>query len=134
MTTARIPPEQWSDPRHRDGFEAEVAAGRWLQRRGWHIEVQRFRMGHHDIDLVARRDELVAFIEVKARHTTRFGGGEEAVGARKRHALERSAWCWILRHGRTGDQYRFDVIVLEGSPGAGQRIRHLEDAWRPGWR
>jgi putative endonuclease len=134
MSTTRIPPDQWTDPRHRDGWDAEIAAGRWLARRGWRIEAHRFRMGHHDLDLIARRGELVAFIEVKARNSSRFGAGEEAVGDRKRRTLERVAWCWILKNGRPGDQYRFDVLVLSGEGPGAQTLRHLEDAWRPGWR
>ena len=34
---------------------------------GWQIEGHRFRLGHHDVDVVARRGPLVAFVEVKAR-------------------------------------------------------------------
>jgi putative endonuclease len=134
MSTHRIPPAEWTDPRHRDGWDAEIAAGRWLLRGGWRIEAHRFRMGRHDLDLIARRGELVAFIEVKARSSSRFGSGEEAVGDRKRRILERVAWCWILKNGRPGDQYRFDVLVLTGEGPGAQALRHLEDAWRPGWR
>lgn len=127
-------PEFWSDPRHRAGFDAEVAAGEWLERRGWRVEAHRFRLGRHDLDLIARQGPIVAFIEVKLRRSLRCGAGEEAIGARKRHALERTAWSWIVRHGQPGDQYRFDVIALEGEAGVGQRVTHLADAWRPGWR
>jgi putative endonuclease len=91
-------------------------------------------MGRHDLDLIARRGDLVAFIEVKARRSDRYGRGEEAVGPKKRRVLERVAWSWMIKYGRAGDQYRFDVLVLSG-PGLGaQTLTHLEDAWRPGWR
>lgn len=103
-------------------------------RRGWRIEAHRWRMGRHDLDLIARRGELVAFVEVKARRSARCGAGEEAVGARKRMVLERVAWSWILRHGQAGDQYRFDVLVLSGDGPGARALTHLEDAWRPGWR
>ena len=129
----RIPPSEWQDPRHRAGLEAEVAAGRWLASRGWRIEAHRWSLGRHDLDLVARRADLVAFIEVKLRRHTTCGAGVEAVGRRKRSAIERTAWSWILLHGRSGDRYRFDVISLERPDGLG-RVEHLEDAWRPGWR
>jgi len=134
VTTSRIPPDEWTDPRHRDGWAAEIAAGRWLVRHGWRIEAHRFRMGRHDLDLVARQGPVVAFVEVKARRSDQFGAGEEAVGSRKRRVLERVAWSWILRNGRAGDQYRFDVLVLTGNGPGGVALRHVEDAWRPGWR
>ena len=134
MPTTRIPPADWSDPRHRDGWQGEITAGRWLQRQGWRIEAQRWRLGHHDLDLIARRGDLVAFVEVKARRSNQFGAGEEAVGPRKRRVLERVAWTWILKNGRPGDHYRFDVLVLTGEGPGAQTLNHIEDAWRPGWR
>lgn len=91
-------------------------------------------MGRHDLDLIARRGDLVAFVEVKARRSSRYGGGEEAVGPRKQRVLERVAWSWILKHGRTGDRYRFDVLVLSGPGPGAQALSQIEDAWRPGWR
>lgn len=134
VPTPRIPPDDWTDPRHRDGWDAEVRAGRWLVRRGWRIEAHRWRLGHHDLDLIARQGELVAFVEVKARRSGRFGTGAEAVGARKRQVIERVAWSWILRHGRPGDQYRFDVVVLTNQGTGSQSLEQFADAWRPGWR
>jgi putative endonuclease len=134
VSHTRIHPDEWTDPRHRDGWDAEILAGKWLVRRGWRLLAHRFRMGRHDLDLIARRGELVAFVEVKARSSRRFGAGEEAVGARKRRAIEQVAWSWIIRHGQVGDQYRLDVLVVERDNAGAASIRHIEDAWRPNWR
>ena len=129
----RIAPGEWTDPRQRFGLEAEQAAADHLRSAGWQIEAHRWKLGKHDLDLIARKADLVAFVEVKARHGTQFGGGEEAVSRRKRSVIERVAWSWILKHGQAGDRYRFDVITLLGMGPAAQ-VTHLEDAWRPGWR
>lgn len=134
MSTTRIPPADWTDPRHRDGWQAEITAGRWLIKHGWRVEAHRYRLGRNDLDLIVRRGDLVAFVEVKARRSDRFGAPEEAVGPAKRRTIERVAWSWILRNGRSGDQYRFDVLVLTGDGPGAQTLRHLVDAWRPGWR
>lgn len=102
----------------------------YLLRNGWSIEAHRFRLGHHDLDLVARKDRLVAFIEVKTRRSRRFGAPEESVPARKQGILTRVARLWQLRFGLPGDCYRFDLIgVLEGVS-ASEQITHIEDAWR----
>ncbi len=129
----RTDPDHWTDPRHRAGLDAETAAGRWLADRGWRIEAHRWRLGRNDLDLIARRADLVAFVEVKWRRSFRCGDGIESIGRRKRQAIERVAWSWILRHGRGGDHYRFDVVLIDGS-GPRPRVTHVEDAWRPGWR
>ena len=91
---------------------------------------RRFRSGHRDIDLVAERDGLVAFVEVKARRGRQFGDPVEAVHWRKQRELTRSAAVWIDRHGRPNETYRFDVIgvLVEGNS---VRIKHIEDAFTP---
>ena len=126
-------PDTFRDARHQLGWDAEHVAAEHLRVAGWRIEAHRWKLGKHDLDLIARKADLVAFVEVKARHGTHFGGGEEAVSRRKRSVIERVAWSWILKHGQAGDRYRFDVITLLGMGPAAQ-ITHLEDAWRPGWR
>ena len=110
------------------GFTGERVAERWLRRRGWRVLQRRFRSGHRDIDLIVELDRTVAFIEVKARRGREFGDPVEAVNWRKRRELLRSASCWIDRHGRSGESYRFDVIgvLLDGES---VRIRHVENAF-----
>jgi putative endonuclease len=117
-----------SDARQALGILGERVAARWLVRLGWRIVAHRYRSGHRDLDLVARREDVVAFVEVKARRGTGFGDPIEAVGWRKRRELVRSAWVWIDRCGRPGEAYRFDVIGVLLTP-AGARIRHVEDAF-----
>lgn len=92
------------------GELGERIAARWLERSGYRVLARRFRAGRRDIDLVVERDGLVAFVEVKARTGEAFGDPVEAVHRRKQHSLTRSAQVWIGRHGRDGEQYRFDVI------------------------
>ena len=110
------------------GLQGERVAERWLRHRGWRVIQRRFRSGHRDIDLIAERDGLVAFVEVKARAGLGFGGPIEAVNWRKRMELIRSASTWIDRNGRPGEHYRFDVIgvLIEGEK---VRIRHVADAF-----
>jgi putative endonuclease len=110
------------------GVTGERLAERWLERKGWRVLERRYRSGRRDIDLIAERGGLVAFVEVKARAGTRFGDPVEAVNWRKRNELTRSAFTWIDRHGRPGEQYRFDVIGVLVS-GSQVRIRHVENAF-----
>lgn len=110
------------------GAAGEALAADWLADRGWDVVARRFRSGHRDLDLVARRGGVVAFVEVKARRGTRFGDPVEAVGWRKRRELLRSAQVWMDRHGRPGEAYRFDVIGVLVSDGR-VRVRHVENAF-----
>jgi putative endonuclease len=98
---------------------------RHLLSHGWRIEAHRFRLGHHDLDLVARLGSTVAFVEVKTRRNRRFGAPAEAIGWRKRQVMTWLAEAWRQRFGRPDDRYRFDVIAVENG-----RVEHLADAWR----
>jgi len=102
----------------------------FLTRRGWRIEAHRFRVGHSDLDVVARSGPLVAFVEIKTRGSSGWGAPAESVGWRKRRTLARLAEVWRERHGQTRDVYRFDVIEVRVGSGRGFRISHLVDAWR----
>lgn len=110
------------------GLQGERVAERWLLMRGWRVLQRRYRSGHRDIDLIAKRDNLVAFVEVKARSGNEFGDPVEAVNWKKRNELVRSASTWIDRHGRSGEVYRFDVIGVLVS-GERVRVRHVENAF-----
>jgi putative endonuclease len=122
-------PNTWSDPRHRAGAAAEAMAAAALRVQGYEVVEQRFRYRRHDVDLVARRGQVVVFVEVKSRADNRFGAPSEAVTARKQADLVRAASVWLSRHGRPWDAVRFDVITVEAG-----RLEWLQDAFRPGWR
>ncbi len=125
----RSDPAGWKDERQKRGLAAEQQAMRYLQSRGWVIAAHRFRVGHTEIDLVARRGPLVVFVEVKARRGTAFGSPLEAVTGPKRRELVKAARVWVDRFGRAADIYRFDCIAL-----VDDKLEHVADAFRPGWR
>ncbi|HEV8411221.1 MAG TPA: YraN family protein [Gemmatimonadaceae bacterium] len=111
------------------GELGERIAARYLEKSGWKILARRYRSGRRDIDLIAQQDDLIAFVEVKARATDDFGDPVEAVNHRKQKEITKSAQQWIDRHGRAGESYRFDVlgVLLK------ERrvfIRHVPDAFK----
>lgn len=111
------------------GDRGEELAARHLERAGWSIESRNFRFGRKEVDLVARRDEVVAFVEVKTRSGLGYGHPLEAITWRKRREIRQVAEAWIDRHGRPGDSYRFDAVaVLFRGPGP-PAVEHVENAW-----
>src|SRR2546425_1750037 len=118
----RSDPQEWTDERHRQGLAAEQQAIRYLASRGWFVLAHRFRAGRIEIDLIARRGRLVAFVEVKARRSDAFGSPLEAVtGAKRREVLEVApARGDPFRRAR--DVYRFHCIAPDGG-----RVGHFED-------
>jgi len=80
--------------------------------------------------LIARRGNVLAFIEVKSRRN--LESALEAITANQRRRIERAAQAFVQRHPALARcDWRFDVMVV--GPGAlgGVWPRHLPDAWRP---
>lgn len=125
----RTDPSTWQDPRHRDGLAGELQAIQYLVSQGWFVIAHRWRVGRIEIDLVVRRGKLVAFVEVKTRRGDAFGSPFEAVTAAKRREIVKAARAWTDRYGVPDDIYRFDCIAMQNN-----KLTHLEDAFRPGWR
>ena len=125
-----IPVAQWEDQRQLLGLEGERIAIAFLTSCGWSIEAHRFRLGRHDIDLVIRKGRLVAFVEVKTRRSQTCGSGLEAVNRRKQRDITRVASVWVVRHGRPGDEYRFDLLAIQDTEGTAPIVEHVTDAWR----
>ena len=128
-------PATWTDPRHVLGVDGEMAALEFLLDKGYRILEHRFRVGRWEVDLIAERDGVVAFVEVKTRSGLAYGRPAEAVTPRKQHELIKVAKVWEDRNRRRDSATRFDVIeVLQSRNGGVVVMRHIEDAFRPGWR
>ena len=114
------------------GALGERIAARWLARDGWQVVDRRWRSGRRDLDLVAIRDNVVAFVEVKTRRSTWSGGPVEAVNWRKQRELTRSAQAWLDQRGTLvapeAAVYRFDIVgVVASREGVG--VRHVTAAF-----
>ena len=112
------------------GDRGERMAADFLERGGWTILARNFRIGHREVDLVARLGEVVAFVEVKTRAGLGYGHPLEAITLKKRREIRQVAQCWVDRHGQPGDEYRYDAISVLIVDGGGPVIEHVEDAWR----
>jgi len=114
--------------KHALGAAGEACAVGYLIARGFRVLARNLRSGGVEIDVIAARGGLVAFVEVKTRRSRRAGLPEESVDARKQRRLVAGAAAWLREHPGVAARIRFDVIVCEGEEGA-FRIRHLEGAF-----
>lgn len=126
-------PSGWKDQRQVLGLKGEELAKEFLVEAGWRILDHRFRLGRLEVDLIAEKDRLVVFVEVKTRWSTRFGDPVEAVTRGKRREIIKVAQGWMDRFGQ-GRLLRFDVIGIQMRAGKPVLLRHIEDAFRSGWR
>jgi putative endonuclease len=108
------------------GRQGERLAGWWLRLKGWSIVARRVRTPAGEIDLVARRGSMVAFIEVKARKTGQ--ALDEAIDERRLSRVAAAAESLAAAYMKPGDDMRIDVILLA----PGRAPRHLENVWHGG--
>jgi len=114
---------------HDFGRDCEEIAARYLASNGWVILARNFRDRRAEIDIIARLDTTIAFVEVKGRTALRFGYPLDAITAAKRRDIARAARTWLVRHGLPKWQYRFDAIAVR-TEGGRVVVEHVEDAWR----
>ena len=129
-TRSFIPTSEWEDLRQIRGLWGERTAIAYLVSCGWNIEAHRFKLGRHDVDLIARRGHMVAFIEVKTRRSVERGSPVESVDRRKQSIIAKVASVWCLRYGRPDDEYRFDLVAVQVHEAGQYTLEHIEDAWR----
>lgn len=112
------------------GRAAEAAAAAYLEAHGWTLIARNWRFGHKEIDLIASRAGVLAFVEVKARRSRSWGHPMDAINRAKRRDLEAAARAWIARHPGPETEYRFDAIWVIGEGAVVHRIEHVPGAWR----
>ena len=110
------------------GRAGETAAAALFRRLGFAILDRNYRCDQGELDLVARRADLVVFCEVKTRRSDRCGIPSEAVDFDKQMRLRRLAARWF-RERRPGPvNVRFDVVSVLAR-GAEMETTHLPDAF-----
>src|ERR1700716_2859112 len=95
----------------RTGISAEARAAAFLMAKGYRILAKRFRTPYGEIDIVARRRNLLAFIEVKARAS--LDGAAYAVTPRQQQRIIDAAQAWLMVHPEHADfDLRFDAMLI----------------------
>ncbi|MGD9809749.1 MAG: YraN family protein [Sphingobium sp.] len=110
----------------RRGRQAERIAGWWLRLKGWKMLDRRVRTRAGEIDIVARRGNLVAFVEVKARSSEE--DLDLAIDERRLSRVAAAAESVADRYLRPGDDMQIDVILLA----PGRVPRHFSNVWHGG--
>ena len=105
------------------GERGEKAAREYLKKNGWEILEKNYKNPFGEIDIIAKKDDVIAFIEVKTRLSDKYGTPSEAVGKQRKLRYIRGANYYFA--GKDIDfTVRFDIIEIENG-----RINHIENAF-----
>ena len=107
------------------GRQGEARAAAWLRLKGWSILDTRVKTLAGEIDIVARRGGLVAFVEVKWR--SKVADLDHAIDAYRLRRVAAAAEAVAHKYAQYGEDLRVDVILL--APRAFPR--HITNAWQP---
>src|SRR3984957_20218930 len=95
----------------RTGISAEARAAAYLMAKGYRILAKRFRTPHGEIDLVARRRNVIAFVEVNARAS--LDEAAYAVTPRQQRRIIDAAQGWLVAHPEHAEfDLRFDAMLI----------------------
>lgn len=112
------------------GTFGENLAAEFLTKNGFEILVRNFRCGKNEIDVIAKKGNVISFVEVKTRKGLEFGHAAEAVTRAKQKELAKAAECYLRKFPNHADLYRFDVIAITITNDHAPDILFIEDAFR----
>lgn len=117
------------DERIAVGRRGEAAAERVYVARGYRVVARNWRCRLGELDLVVTRGSTLVICEVKTRRGARFGGGYEAVDARKRQKLRALAETFCLQHPVVATSIRFDVASVRLRSDGSAAVEIFDDAF-----
>lgn len=113
---------------HNDiGKLGEELAQQHLVKQGFAILERNYRKGRYEVDIIAYKEGLMVFVEVKTRSNLDYGDPEDFVDKQKQRAYIRMANNYVIAHDRE-EEVRFDIIAVAINA-TGYHIDHIEDAF-----
>ena len=106
------------------GRAGEVKAVEFLKKKGLKILEKNYKTHIGEIDIIAKDNDTIVFIEVKTRSDDFFGAPSEAVNQKKREKYYKVALEYLTKTSNTDSLCRFDVVEIENG-----KINHIDNAF-----
>lgn len=107
-----------------EGTGGEILAVNFLKKKKYKILETNFSNHVGEIDIIAEKDGVIVFVEVKRRQTLQYGRPIEAVDTRKQNKIRKVAEIYLMLNDKSLADVRFDVIEI-----LGDKINHVENAF-----
>lgn len=109
------------------GASGEAHIAQFLERQGYTIVARNYRKLRGEIDLIAKKDDALAFVEVKTRSTSCIEP-EYLISPAQQRKIIATALAYIVEHDLTECVWRFDAALLIGNP-PHQTLTYIQNAF-----
>lgn len=111
------------------GDFGEDIAAEYLVQNGYEIIERNYRFGHGEIDIIAKKNNVLVFIEVKTRTSLEFGEPEYAVTKTKQNQVRKIAAAYLYEKEIKDQDCRLDVIAILFRTKSKYSLNHIENAF-----
>jgi putative endonuclease len=115
------------------GQKGENLAADYLQNAGYTVLERNYRCKLGEIDIIARDNDTLVFIEVRSRSSLAFGLPQESINRRKRHQISKVALEYMIRRKLKNIPARFDVVAVSFE-GRKEKVDLIKDAFELSFR
>lgn len=109
------------------GNQGEDTAAKWLAEHGYQIIERNNSTKYGELDIIATKNNILIFVEVKFKQTEDFGTPEEMIGKNKLNQVKRTAEFYLLNNpdiAKSYDRYQIDAVCIVEETG---RVTHYEN-------
>lgn len=113
-----------------EGRKAETHVARWLKLRRWKLLAERFKVAEGEVDIIARRKDIIAFVEVKQREKLPLI--EDVITQTNITRVMAAAEIWVEQNFEslgTDFEIRFDLALIEGAVNPLSKVKYIENAF-----
>lgn len=110
------------------GAEGEEIAVNYLISNGYEIKAKRWRLGKNEVDIIAMKNNIICFVEVKLRKSAAVAKPWQAVNRPKQKSIIRCADAYLRWNTNGSYEARFDIVSITG-PGPNYQIEHIQHAF-----
>lgn len=114
---------------HQTGKKGEEIAVSYLTENGYDVMHTNWQSNHQEVDIISRQNDLLVFVEVKARRSEAYGSPEVFVTRTKQKMLIKAANHYLAKH-HCDMEVRFDIISIVFK-GTAFTLNHIRDAFQP---
>ncbi len=114
--------------RRETGIQGEKLAQDFLKKRGYRIVETNYRCPPGEIDIVARHQDFLVFVEVRTKTSLAFGSPQESITPAKQERMRAAAYHYQQTHDSLPLLWRIDVVAVELNRQGETRIELIENA------